>query len=192
MFSSAAWLIARLPRYSHISYYIKEHLHWLPISTRIEYKVLLIVFKAHMRVAPKYICDATRLPTSAVPHLFVRYAPWTCGSFLSLGLRQPWPCLDLFPLFPLLFGIAFHLQLVFLSYHTIFLRPYQFLKLVSFLGANQTKSACLPMAVEGRYINTWIQCNTIHVRVKVLNTVRCKSQQNERKLAYQCRAVVTG
>ena len=42
----AARLIARLPRYSHISYYIKEHLHWLPISTRIEYKVLLIVLKA--------------------------------------------------------------------------------------------------------------------------------------------------
>ena len=34
--NAAARLIARLPRYSHISYYIEEHLHWLPISTRIE------------------------------------------------------------------------------------------------------------------------------------------------------------
>src|SRR6218665_2254350 len=59
---AAARLIARLPRYSHISYYIKEHLHWLPISTRIEYKVLLIVLKAKWGVAPKY---AIRLPTSA-------------------------------------------------------------------------------------------------------------------------------
>src|SRR6218665_2260535 len=42
---------------------------------------------------------------------------------------------------PLLFGIAFHLQLVLLSCHPIFLRPYHFLKLVSFLGANRTKSA---------------------------------------------------
>ena len=58
-------LIARLPRYSHIFSYIKEHLHWLPISTRIEYKVLLIVLKAQMRVAPKYLRDAIRLPTSA-------------------------------------------------------------------------------------------------------------------------------
>ena len=32
-------------------------------------------------------------------------------------------------------------QLVLLSYHPIFLRPYHFLKLVSFLGANRTKSA---------------------------------------------------
>jgi|SRR6218665_1945139 len=36
----------------------------------------------------------------------------------------------------LLFGIAFHLQLVLLCYPPIFLRPYLFLKHVSFLGAN--------------------------------------------------------
>src|SRR6218665_345418 len=63
--NAAARLIARLPRYSHISFYIKEHLHCLPISTRIECKVLLIVLKAQMRVAPKYLRDAIRLPTSA-------------------------------------------------------------------------------------------------------------------------------
>ena len=37
--------------------------------------------------------------------------------------------------------LAFHLQLVLLSYHPIFLLPYHSLKLVSFLGANRTKSA---------------------------------------------------
>src|SRR6218665_1988510 len=88
-----------------------------------------------MGVAPKYLRDAIRL----LPHPFVLYAPWIGGSFLSHGLGQPWPCLDLLPLLPLLFGIAFHLVL--LSYHPIFLRPYHFLKLVSFLGANRTKSA---------------------------------------------------
>src|SRR6218665_672740 len=54
--NAAARLIARLPGYSHISYYIKEPLHWLPISTRIEYEVLLSVLKAQMGVAPKYLC----------------------------------------------------------------------------------------------------------------------------------------
>ena len=44
--------------------YIFLH-HWLPISTRIDYKVLLIFLKAQMGVAPKYLCDAIRLPTSA-------------------------------------------------------------------------------------------------------------------------------
>src|SRR6218665_4109174 len=114
--NAAARLSARLPRYSHISYYIKEHLHWLPISTRIEYKVLLIVLKAQMGVAPKYLRDAIRLPTSATSLRPLTYAPWTGGGFLSLGLGQPWPCLDLLPLLPLLFGIAFHLQLVHASF----------------------------------------------------------------------------
>ena len=114
---NAAALLTRLPRYSHISYYIKEHLHWLPISTRIEYKVLLIVLKAQMG----WQINISVKPSDfrPLPHPFVLYAPWTGGSFLSLGLGQPWPCLDLLPLLPLLFGIAFHLQLVFLSYHPI-------------------------------------------------------------------------
>src|SRR6218665_3006424 len=77
-----------------------------------------------------------------LPHPFILLAPWIGGSFMSLGVGQlPWPCVDLLPLLPLLFGIAFHPQLVLLSYHPIFLRPYHFLKLVSFLGANLTKSA---------------------------------------------------
>ena len=82
-----------------------------------------------MEVAPKYLRDASNFRPR--PHPFVLYAPWTGGSFLSLGLGQPWPCLDLLPLLPLLFGIAFHLQLVLLSYDPIFLQPYHFLKLVS-------------------------------------------------------------
>src|SRR6218665_3597025 len=59
-----------------------------------------------------------------------------------------------FPLLALLFGIAFHLRLVLLSYLPIFLRPYHFLKLISFLGANRTKRPLFAMAVDGRYINT--------------------------------------
>src|SRR6218665_2487931 len=74
-----------------------------------------------------------------LPHPFAIYAPWKGGSSLSLGPGQPWLCLDLFSLLALLFGIAFHLQLVLLSYHPIFLRLYHFLKLVSFLVANRTK-----------------------------------------------------
>src|SRR6218665_2764484 len=137
--NAAARLIARLPRYSHISYYIKEHLHWLPISTRIESKVLLIVLKAQMGVAPKHPRDAIRLLTSAIS--LRPLCSLDRRELLSLGLGQPWPCLDLLPLLPLLFGIAFHLQLVLLSYHPIFIRPYHFLELVSLLGANRTKSA---------------------------------------------------
>src|SRR6218665_4012114 len=94
--------------------------------------------RAQMGVAPNI--SVTSSDFRPLPHPFVLYVPWRGGSFFSLELGQPWPCLDLLPLFPLLFGIAFHLQLVLLSCHPIFLRPY-LLKLVSFLGANRTKSA---------------------------------------------------
>ena len=107
-----------------------------------------------------------------LPHPFVLYAPLTGGSSLSLGLGQLWLNLDLFRLLALPFGIAFHHQLGLLSYHPIFLLPYHFLKLVSFLGANQTKSACWPMAVEGRYINTWIPYHTMqYLRAKVVKEI---------------------
>jgi len=62
-----------------------------------------------------------------------------------------------FRLLALPFGIAFHHQLV-LCYHPIFLLPYHFLSL--FLELIEPK-APLPMAAEGRYINTWIPCHTI-------------------------------
>ena len=75
-----------------------------------------------------------------LPHPFVFYALWTGGRSLSLGLGQPWLNLDPFPLLALPFGIAFRLQLVLFSYHPILLRLCLFLKLVSFLGADRTKS----------------------------------------------------
>src|SRR6218665_1579227 len=108
-----------------------------PISTPIEYKVLLAVLKFQMGVASKYLYDAIR----PLPYPFVLYAPLTSGSSLSLGLGQLWVNLDPFRLLALPFGIAFHHQLVLLSYHPIFLFPYHFLKLVSLLGANRTKGA---------------------------------------------------
>src|SRR6218665_2377685 len=42
-----------------------------------------------------------------LPHPFVLYVPWRGGGIFSLRLGQPWPCLDLFPLFPPLFFISF-------------------------------------------------------------------------------------
>jgi len=148
----AARLIARLSRYSHIhvSSYIKGNLHWLPISTRIEYKVLLIVLRLkwgwhiHISVTPSDF--------RPLPHPFVLYAPLIGGRSLALGLGQIWLDLhvDPFRLLAILFGIAFQHQLVVLSYHPIFLLHYHFLNLVSFLGVNRTKSASAgPRPVRG-------------------------------------------
>ena len=80
---------------------------------------MLIVLKAQMGVAPKYLHDAIRLPTSASSLRPLRSLERR--ELFAPGPGQPWPCLDLFPLLALLFGIAFHLQLVLLSYHPVFI-----------------------------------------------------------------------
>src|SRR6218665_1489117 len=53
------------PRFSHISSFMRQQLHWLPFTTRIELKVLFLVLKTQRGSAPKYLCDHIRLPISA-------------------------------------------------------------------------------------------------------------------------------
>jgi hypothetical protein len=54
--NAAARLVKKVPKYSHITETLIE-LHWLPVAQRIEYKTLLIVFKALQDKAPQYIKD---------------------------------------------------------------------------------------------------------------------------------------
>jgi hypothetical protein len=63
--NAAARLIARLPRFSHISTYMAEHLHWLPLSARIQFKILILVLKSQLGLAPKYLCHQILRPLSA-------------------------------------------------------------------------------------------------------------------------------
>jgi len=86
-------LIARLSCYSHTSF-IKEHLYWLPISTHIEYKILLFILKAQLGVAPKSLQDCIR-------------SPWP---------GQLCPSLDLLLSLALLCAIGFCWPLVLLSF----------------------------------------------------------------------------
>ena len=63
--NAAARLIARLPKFAHISTYMSEVLHWLPITLRIRYKILFLVSKSQLGLAPKYLSDFMRKPLSA-------------------------------------------------------------------------------------------------------------------------------
>ena len=96
--NAAARLIARLPRYSHISTFMFEQLHWLPLSARIRFKILILVFKAQRGLAPKYLANVLLRPLLAsshrplrssnrlehlVPH--TRTAMAQCRSFISIG-----------------------------------------------------------------------------------------------------------
>ena len=52
--SSAARIVSRTGKYEHITPVLIK-LHWLPIKFRIQFKVLLLVYKAINGLAPKYI-----------------------------------------------------------------------------------------------------------------------------------------
>src|SRR6218665_1828865 len=58
-------MIARLPPYSHISDYMINELHWLPILARVRYKVLLLVAKSQQGLAPRYLCELMSKSPSA-------------------------------------------------------------------------------------------------------------------------------
>ena len=52
--NSAARIVCQIPKRTHITPVLKT-LHWLPISKRIEYKLLLLAFKALTGSAPQYL-----------------------------------------------------------------------------------------------------------------------------------------
>src|SRR6218665_2480222 len=60
--NASARLIARLPSFSLISSFMTQTLHWLPFTTRIEFKVLFLVLKSQLCSVPKYIYDHIRPP----------------------------------------------------------------------------------------------------------------------------------
>ena len=53
--NAAARLIFKKPKFCHITPVLSQ-LHWLPIKYRIEFKILLMTFKAIHGMAPNYIC----------------------------------------------------------------------------------------------------------------------------------------
>ena len=52
----AARILTFTPKYAHISN-VLESLHWLPVTYRIEYKILLLCYKALNDLAPGYLKD---------------------------------------------------------------------------------------------------------------------------------------
>ena len=54
--NTAARIVTRTQKLDHITPILKD-LHWLPITHRIEYKILLLVYKAANSLAPAYLTD---------------------------------------------------------------------------------------------------------------------------------------
>ena len=54
--NDAARLLTRTGKYEHITRILKE-LHWIPVDQRIEFKILVLTFKALNGTAPKSLRD---------------------------------------------------------------------------------------------------------------------------------------
>ena len=56
MQNTAAWIVTRTSRYSHITPVLK-HLHWLPVNYRVQFKISVHTYEALHGQAPGYITD---------------------------------------------------------------------------------------------------------------------------------------
>ncbi len=56
--NAAARILTRTRKYEHITQVLRS-LHWLPVTFRIDFKVLLLVYKSLNGQGPKYIADMT-------------------------------------------------------------------------------------------------------------------------------------
>ena len=68
--NSAARLLSGTSRYSRITPILKE-LHWLPVESRIKYKIILTTFKCLHGSAPKYLSN-TLIKSNNSNSLFVQ------------------------------------------------------------------------------------------------------------------------
>jgi len=53
--NAAARLIARLPRFFHITTFMARELHWVLFSALIQFKIPILVSKAQLGLAPSYM-----------------------------------------------------------------------------------------------------------------------------------------
>ena len=60
----AARLVSNTHKFDHISPVLRQ-LHWLPVKFRVDFKILLLTFKALHGLAPKYICDLVTVKTAS-------------------------------------------------------------------------------------------------------------------------------
>ena len=52
---SAARLVGRIPKFGHVTDYMRDVLHWLPFSQRVTYRISSLVWRCLAGVAPVYL-----------------------------------------------------------------------------------------------------------------------------------------
>ena len=57
---SAARLIGKIQKFDHVTRYTLDVLHWLPVRQRIQYRVVSLVWRCQLGLAPAYLRDLCR------------------------------------------------------------------------------------------------------------------------------------
>ena len=64
--NGAARLVVGAGKYEHITPVLRDILHWLPVSQRIEYKIALLTFNCIRGNGPSYLSDVC-VPVPTIP-----------------------------------------------------------------------------------------------------------------------------
>ena len=80
----AARVICKKKRRDHMTPVLKE-LHWLPVRSRIHFKILLLTFKCLIGMAPEYLCD---LITPYTPPRTLRSNSTLTGSLVEQRYKR--------------------------------------------------------------------------------------------------------
>jgi hypothetical protein len=59
--NAAARLFGGLRKFDHVTPILRDHLHWLPIRQRIDFKIATLVYKSLNHLAPEYLLDMIHL-----------------------------------------------------------------------------------------------------------------------------------
>ena len=84
--NAGARIVTNLGKYDHITDAMKN-LHWLPIESRIQYKVLVLVHACVHNVAPPYLSSQL---TSYVPSREMRSSGPKYGDILWQAIFRKW------------------------------------------------------------------------------------------------------
>ena len=77
---AAARLVGGVPKFGHISDYIRDVLHWLPVQSRIHFRVASFAWRCVLGTAPPYLCELFTLTSTTVGRRSLRSA--TRGDFM--------------------------------------------------------------------------------------------------------------
>ena len=72
LINTSAHVVSGSFRFDHITDFVKDVLHWLPITQRVYFKVCTLVYKASRGLAPTYLSDLM-VKSTGIGNLIIQY-----------------------------------------------------------------------------------------------------------------------